>query len=100
MDVNEAASWAQVISVAAPPVVAVGILWHRMNSTLDNMQRHIEKQMRPIQKDANGGWSLPDAIRDIRDVKNDVNLVHGRVTDLSVDVAHLKGRFDQYLENR
>lgn len=83
-----------VVSTVSVPLIAVGGLWLR-----DSIRKEITLQTRPIQANANGGFSLPDAIKEIKDTRTEVmaevNRLHGRITDVATDVAHLKGRVDQ-----
>lgn len=65
-----------------------------------SIKKEIAKQTRPIQKDANGGWSLPDGIKVMHSVESKIDTLHSRVTAVATDVAHLKGRFDQHVEEK
>lgn len=67
-------------------------------SQMSKMTTTIDERTRPIQKDANGGFSLPDAIRKLEKIDNKTDNINERITELATDVAHLKGRFDQHMK--
>lgn len=62
------------------------------------LEAFITERTNPIQATANGGWSLPDAIKLMMTVDKKLDDVHTRITNVATDVAHLRGRFDQHIE--
>lgn len=100
--------WLQVISIAAPFVVA-WFLWTAkkwVESVVGEMDRRLEERTKPIQPTANGGKSLPDVITFIGKVDTKIDSVHERidtlhekVNDLARDFEHLRGRFDQHMDD-
>lgn len=93
MGLDVAANWTQIASFVVPIVVAclgwIGKRW--VEQVVREMSNKMEERTRPIQATANGGWSLPDAIRLLQ--KLDSN-----VTEMQKDLSHLKGRFDNHIE--
>mgnify|MGYP000107765752 CR=1 FL=1 len=83
---------AQIVSLIFPMVIALaGWAAKRwVEQVVKEMRSDVEKRTQPIQATANGGFSLPDAIRIL-------NKLDKNVDELKTDVAHLRGRFDQHM---
>lgn len=56
------------------------------------MNQKVDEATKPIQVGANGGWSLPDAIRLL-------NRIDGKIDRLHNEVGHLRGRFDEHVKD-
>ena len=93
MSLNFAANWAQILSFTFPLFLGffgwVSKKW--IEQTVKEMSEHFEERTKPIQQSANGGWSLPDAIRIL-------NKLDKNMEEVQLDLAHLKGRFDNHIE--
>lgn len=102
------ADWAQILSVIGPPIF-VWILWSVKKwaeGLLKNMHDTVNERTAPIQKGANGGWSLPDAIRLLGSVDNKLDKVHERIDGAYKNLRenenrleHLRGRFETHVED-
>ena len=90
-----AANWAQVLSLVLPFAVGffgwVGKRW--VESIVKEMSDKMDERTKPIQQGANGGWSLPDAIRILTKMEK-------KIDAMERDLAHLKGRFDNHIEEK
>lgn len=85
--------WVAIAMWAIPPIVGL-LLWIAkkwVEQIVIDMKHSVEVRTMPIQKTANGGWSLPDAIRILLKLEK-------QVTEVQKDLAHLKGRFDNHIE--
>ena len=111
MDVNDAANYVQIADFTVPILVGlmalVGRRW--LKRELEQMGVKVDERTRSIQKDANGGRSLPDVAKRLESIdgKIDKNLksidekidgLHARINEVGKDVSHLKGRFDQHIQ--
>lgn len=86
-------NWLQILSFVIP-TAALFITWIAKNwikQIIEEMGQKVETMTAPIQKEANGGWSLPDAIRLLTKIDSKMDM-------LNKDIAHLTGRFDNHLE--
>lgn len=103
-----AANWSQIFSITAP-FVGAWIIWSARkwveNITADMIER-LEERTNPIQPGANGGKSLPDAITLLDRVDTKIDSVHDRIDELhekvngvARDFEHLRGRFDQHMDD-
>lgn len=90
-----AANWTQVLSFIVPLVLGfVGWVAKRwVEQIIREMNAKLDERTKPIQATANGGWSLPDAIRIL-------NKLDASMTQMQQDLAHLKGRFDNHIEEK
>lgn len=108
MSSSWADNWSQIFSIVAP-IVLVWIGWSAkkwVESIVADMTSNMNERTRPIQPTANGGKSLPDAITLISAVDTKMDSVHDRIDDLhekvngvARDFEHLRGRFDQHLDD-
>lgn len=93
-------SIAQVIYALIPFFVTfilwVGKKW--VQGVVADMNHRIDERTQPIQRTANGGFSLPDVVRAIDKVDRRISELHEKVNGVARDFEHLRGRFDQYLE--
>lgn len=98
MDISSAANWTQVASFIIPiTFFLVGLLLrHWLQRELKAMGVRIEERTQPIQRDANGGRSLPDVAKKLESIDGKIDELHGRITDVASEVSHLKGRFDEH----
>lgn len=91
------------------PFILVGIGWsikRWVESIVSDVNVRVEERTKPIQPGANGGKSLPDAISLLDRVDSKVDSVHDRVDELhekvnsvARDFEHLRGRFDQHIDD-
>lgn len=93
MELDVAANWTQIMSFAVPLALGFGgwVAKRWVEQIVREMNTKVEERTSPIQAGANGGWSLPDAIRILQKLD-------GNVTQVQQDLAHLKGRFDNHIE--
>lgn len=88
-----AANWTQILSFVFP--ILLGFLGWAAKKWIEQVVREMtsqfEERTKSIQEGANGGWSLPDAIRLLHKLDNNM-------TQVQQDLAHLKGRFDNHVE--
>lgn len=85
------------------PFIVTFLLWAAkrwVQSVIDEMENKIDQRTYPIQANANGGFSLPDVARAVERVDSRISELHEKVNDVARDFEHLRGRFDQYLENK
>ena len=95
MGLDIAANWTQILSFVLPIVLGfIGWAAKRwIEQVVLQMSDKMEEQTKPIQAGANGGWSLPDAIRLLQKLDKNVDCIQK-------DLAHLKGRFDNHIEEK
>ena len=103
MNLGEIANIAQVVSVAAPAVFGVYAIWRRIDKRqiethidtlrINDKLDYIEQQFR-IQFGGNGG-GMREAINNIATKQDKIET---RVDKISEDVANLKGKFSQHIE--
>lgn len=83
------------------PFIVTFLLWvgkRWVEGIVHEMQARIDQRTYPIQKTANGGFSLPDVVRAVDKIDCRISELHEKVNDVARDFEHLRGRFDQYLE--
>lgn len=102
MNLDFAANWAQILSLFLPFVLAwlgwTAKKW--VQEIVRDMRKDIQTATAPIQKNANGGFSLPDAIRKLDNLDGKLSEIHYRITDVQTNLAHLQGRFEQHIEEQ
>lgn len=94
----------QILTVAlfVTPLVLAWVGWSAkkwVETVFADMNAKIEQRTYPIQPNANGGKSLPDANDKLDVIEDKIDTLHGRITDLARDVSHLTGRFDEHIRS-
>lgn len=100
MNLDFAANWTQILSFIVPPLIAF-VMWVAKKWVQDavrEMGHKVDEATRPIQPYANGGKSLPDLVNLTQQVLDGQGLLHEKVNTVITDLAHLRGRFDQHIE--
>ena len=105
-------SWQLDINTIISIVVPLFLAWAGWSAkkwaegVASEMNAKLEERTKPIQPTANGGKSLPDAIVLLTSVDGKVDGVHDRVDALhekvngvARDFEHLRGRFEQHIED-
>lgn len=89
-----------IVGALVPTVVGfmmwVGKKW--VEGIVGDMQRQIHDRTHPIQREANGGFSLPDVARAVGRVDNRISELHEKINGVARDFEHLRGRFDHHIE--
>lgn len=89
------------VAYALIPFFVTFILWvgkKWVQGVVNDMNHRIDERTQPIQRTANGGYSLPDVVRAIDKIDERISELHEKVNGVARDFEHLRGRFDQYLE--
>lgn len=100
--------WSALLDIAIA-LLGGWIVWSIkkwIEDIVEKMNKNLETRTAPIQPNANGGKSLPDAITILTSVDTKIDRVHDRVDELhekvngvARDFEHLRGRFDQHIES-
>lgn len=93
----------QILMWSAPFLLGflawIGKRWvEQIVREMGNVTTRVDERTKSIQANANGGWSLPDAIRRLEAIDLKLDKVHGRVTEVQTDVARLDGKFEQHMK--
>ena len=78
----------------------LGKVWikQEVDSLSSHLSEKVEKATAPIQVGANGGWSLPDAIRLLKKLDEKTDSIQKDLSTVSTKLAKLEGRFEQHVE--
>lgn len=73
--------------IAITTFIAAALAWSFKHWVYDLLSQKIDERTYPIQSDANGGSSLPDAIKLMREFKDEVNHRFDKIEDRQIQIG-------------